>query len=470
MQICRLILMRYSMFFAGAVCGLSSLVPSQSSWSLVSSIGPSPRRGHAMAFDASRGRALCFGGTYYFQSNAYNYLGDTWEWDGANWAPQIFAAGPSARTGARMVYDSIRSRLLLIGGSTGGPGSMNDAWAWTGTTWQLVSNSVPNTGDGASACFDSFRDRVFLLPSNSSHPFEWDGVSWLPVVTSGAPPSRSSAAVAFDHARGCVVMHGGQGSGGLLDDTWEWSGSSWQYKAQLSSGPYSGRVSHAMYFDSVRQRIVMIGGYGIVPTGPYTTGLQPMAGEWEWDGIAWSYGGTAPQGIAQAGVAFDTARNVAWVFGGVDTNGTSIGSTWQRAGSGSGSPFGAGCGSPTLTLSQVLTAQPRLNAAAVARVGNIPSPVAVMAVGFSSQAYGPFQLPLALNGLGMPGCQLLHSADVFGESLAFLSPTTANYSLAIPNAPSLVGLHVYLQAFAVAPGMNPREIIASNGLDWNIGI
>ena len=41
--------------------------------------------------------------------------------------------------------------------------------------------------------------------------------------------------------------------------------------------------------------------------------------------------------------------------------------------------------------------------------------------------------------------------------------------LAIPSAPNLLGLHVYIQAYALAPGANPLQIIISNGIDWVIG-
>ena len=468
--------MRFSFFLASAVFVASVSAHAQSSWNLASSIGPSPRIGHAMGFDIARGRAVCFGGTFFSPTGGSGFLGDTWEWDGVNWVPQIFATGPGARTGAHIVYDSLRSRILLLGGESnspyGGPPIQHgEVWSWTGSTWQLVNSSAPGSSGGGCACFDSARDRLFWLPANAAHPHEWDGASWQQIITSGAPPARARAAIAFDSVRGRVVMHGGvnSNSGAPLDDTWEWSGSSWQYKGQLSNSTWPGRYLQSMYFDSLRQRVVMFGGYIIVPNGPYSTGPQPTSIEWEWGGASWVYAGAAPQGVAGAGCAFDVARNVTWVFGGVDVSGNGIIGTWQRAGAGSGSPYGVGCGAPLLALSQLIAAQPRLGTTAVAQVGSIPSSVAVMALGFSKQAYGPFPLPLVLNGLGMPGCQLLHSADVFGESLAFISPATATYSLAIPNASALVGLHVYLQAFAVAPGVNPREIIASNGLDWNIG-
>jgi hypothetical protein len=41
--------------------------------------------------------------------------------------------------------------------------------------------------------------------------------------------------------------------------------------------------------------------------------------------------------------------------------------------------------------------------------------------------------------------------------------------LTIPNSPSLVGFSVYTQAAAMATGLNPLGLIASNGLRIDVG-
>jgi hypothetical protein len=43
------------------------------------------------------------------------------------------------------------------------------------------------------------------------------------------------------------------------------------------------------------------------------------------------------------------------------------------------------------------------------------------------------------------------------------------FDFAIPFAPSLLSAHVYIQAFCIAPGVNPAQAIVSNGIDWLIG-
>ena len=91
-------------------------------------------------------------------------------------------------------------------------------------------------------------------------------------------------------------------------------------------------------------------------------------------------------------------------------------------------------------------------------------------MGFSQSNLGGLPiLPLSLAGLGMPGCSLLHSNDVFGLPVVASAPGVLGFSYAIPGNSSLLDAHVYLQAFCFAPGENPLEVIVSNGLDWLIG-
>lgn len=90
-------------------------------------------------------------------------------------------------------------------------------------------------------------------------------------------------------------------------------------------------------------------------------------------------------------------------------------------------------------------------------------------VGFSNQMYGPFALPVTLAGVGMPGCDLMQSADIMGFPVAPLGPGSMAFSVFLPPQPSLVNAHVYLQAYVFAPGVNTLGILVSNGLDWFVG-
>jgi hypothetical protein len=69
----------------------------------------------------------------------------------------------------------------------------------------------------------------------------------------------------------------------------------------------------------------------------------------------------------------------------------------------------------------------------------------------------------------MPGCSLLQSSDILGFGASPLTPSTLSFSLATPSVPSLMGMHLYMQAYVFAPGVNPLQLVISNGIDWLLG-
>jgi hypothetical protein len=76
--------------------------------------------------------------------------------------------------------------------------------------------------------------------------------------------------------------------------------------------------------------------------------------------------------------------------------------------------------------------------------------------------------PIDLGFLGAPGCSLQTSV----EATLLFTPTgtTASHSVPVPNDPRIAGVHVYHQSAVVAPGLNPFNVITSNGLDWKIDV
>lgn len=80
-------------------------------------------------------------------------------------------------------------------------------------------------------------------------------------------------------------------------------------------------------------------------------------------------------------------------------------------------------------------------------------------------------LPRDLTPAGMTGCTLYQSNDIFGLPTTSVggSLSQRNFSMAVPANGLLVGQHFFFQALCLAPGVNPRGIIASNGIDFRIG-
>jgi hypothetical protein len=125
--------------------------------------------------------------------------------------------------------------------------------------------SMPRPGVSGVAAFDSVRGKLVLYAPNdgtSSALWEWNGASWANVVLVGTrPPLRGSTAMAFDSERGRTIMFGGMDStwSGVLQDTWEWDGTSWRDATPSGIKPPARRFLSLAY-DPDRRRTVLFSG------------------------------------------------------------------------------------------------------------------------------------------------------------------------------------------------------------------
>lgn len=447
------------------ILSFASVVAQSPAWTPQSSSsgGPGAMYAHAMAHDSIRGRTVLFGGFGFTLP-----LVATWEWNGIGWS-QVASTGPGVRWGHSMAFDSQRGRVVLFG-------SGSDTWEWDGATWTMVANTGPSGRSSLAMAYDSARGRTVLFGGSAGQAvladtWEWDGVAWMQVSAPG-PAGRSGHAMAYDSVRSKVVLFGGftQGLAAAQGDTWEFDGSSWVLVS--TTGP-AARGRHAMAYDPVRRRCVLYGGMGNAGTG------TQYGDTWEWGGLAWvQVAVMGPSARTSTAMAFDVQRGRTLLVGGLLTTSSytaALGDAWSWGGgpppspSAASSAFGSGCGAPPMSLSPEPEGLPVVGATARALLSNVPSPLAFVAMGWSNVSLGALLLPAPLDGYGMPGCSLLQSTDVVGLPVAFTGGTAATYSLPIPLWPGLLGVHVYLQGLAVAPGVNPANIIVSNGLDWQIG-
>src|SRR5262245_62043177 len=176
---------------------------------------PLPRALHAMAFDSQRGRTLLFGG---FDGNVTR-LGDTWQWDGSVWTQLAPVTSPSARSDHALAYDSVRDRVVLFGGLTSASSSaLGDTWEWDGANWtQRSPAQSPPARQKTALAFDRARGRTVLFGGTENSTivtyfadtWEWDGTNWSRGGGTLAPQSRYQHALAYDSARGRTVLFGG---------------------------------------------------------------------------------------------------------------------------------------------------------------------------------------------------------------------------------------------------------------------
>lgn len=291
---------------------------------------PSPRQGQAMVYDSLRGKTVLFGGSGGFLV----YFGDTWEYDGTTWSLRTTAVSPSGRIGFAMAFDQVRGRVVLYGGaSPTAPNAAAETWEYDGSNWSLrATPNNPGLRQNHAMAFDAVRNRVVLFGGTingnvSGQTWEYDGSNWTLRSPSTAPQGRIGHAMAFDPVRNRTVMFGGSVSGifDTLNDTWEWDGTTWTQAANPAPPPT--RKGAAMSFDPRRGKVVMFGGLNFLAATAYQD-------TWQWDGTAWSQVSlpTLPTARSGHGFCYDTARGRAVLFGGaaIVANGTpELGDTWE---------------------------------------------------------------------------------------------------------------------------------------------
>ena len=184
--------------------------------------------------------------------------------------PAAMAAAPSARTGARAVYDPLVESVVMFGGQA-----------------QL---------DNATA-------RAYELPET----WEFDGTRWIRRFTDAAPPGRASHVMVYDSNRDQIVMFGGLANGELLNDTWVYRGDWFNREWVEIDAPNTPGVRQfaAAAFDPIRDRMIVFGGQQLNADRTQLVDLRDM---WEFDGTTWTQILESGPDIRKPLLAWDDAR------------------------------------------------------------------------------------------------------------------------------------------------------------------
>jgi hypothetical protein len=281
-----------------------------------------------VAYDAASGQLVLFGG----ENEEGDLLGDTWAWNGTTWS-EVSTTGPSARAGAQMAYDAESGQLVLFGGQ-GTTDSLNDTWTWNGTTstWTLIDlTTSPPARYYGSMTYDPAVSRLVLFGGVGSSgdladTWTWNGANWTnvtPVSPTASPPARDTATMAYDALIGEFVLFGGENADGeLLDDTWAWDGGAWDggaWDEVSNAGP--PREAASMDYDPTIGQVVLFGGEDIYS--------ELLADTWTWNGSFWIEASPAPSPPARgwASMSYDTGTGQLVLFGGEGDAGD-LNDTW----------------------------------------------------------------------------------------------------------------------------------------------
>ena len=194
---------------------------------------------------------------------------------------------PSPRHGHRAIWDPVRTRMLMLGGSDGAP--RNDLWS-----------------------------------------FAPDPPTWMPVATSGTPPTaRSYFGLGYDPVRDRLILVGGSSGASYLNDAWALplSGPSTLVWAQLtvSGTPPAARTIYGMQYDPVRDRLMFVGGLTASGRDHQAWALN-LSGSPSWTQLL--PGGGTPDDRSEHAMVYDPYLDRMMMFGGF--NGTTyVGDIWS---------------------------------------------------------------------------------------------------------------------------------------------
>lgn len=282
---------------------------------------PPPRRGLALASDSGRARTVLFGGDPGVGSEL---LGDTWEYDGAAWSERATARRPPQRRDHALAYLPRVKATVLFGGlavdlDTGQRLAADDTWLFDGSDWSAVPARPSPVGRHRHAmAYDAARGVVVLYGGldgaggELSDTWVFDGAAWRQLLPASAPGPRAGHAMAYDRGAGAVILFGGERKGKVLGDTWAWNGETWE-RLDPEHAP-SPRAEHAMASHESGCGALLVGGRGEEPRRPFGDTWFFANGDWVEVQLP-----RPTQPRSDHGLADDPRRDRAVLFGGVGT-------------------------------------------------------------------------------------------------------------------------------------------------------
>ncbi len=236
---------------------------------------PPARYGHSMVYLSAgvSGKTILFGG-----ETTVGPANDTWVYERTtNTWTELSPSGPlpSPRQGQAMVYDPANGQVIMFGGQ-GSAGYMNDTWAYdpAANTWTNLnpSGQLPSARVYHSMAFDPVSGKVILFGGFGGAPdflfdtwaYDPSANTWTQLHPSGSvPPARDLSAMAYDPPTAKMILFGGLGTGGDLNDTWAYDPAANSWTNLNPAGPLpTARRGHAMVYIYVQNggKMIMEGG------------------------------------------------------------------------------------------------------------------------------------------------------------------------------------------------------------------
>jgi len=140
--------------------------------------------GGALVYDSLRHKAILFG-DYSRPSN------ETWEYDGTDWTLRTLPQSPGARGAQAMAFDASRGVTVLFGGLVGG--YLGDTWEYDGNTWIPISTPITPGPRYSYAVYNVGRHAVTIVGGGTPSGLLDDTWEYQGPASSNSPPLLATA-------------------------------------------------------------------------------------------------------------------------------------------------------------------------------------------------------------------------------------------------------------------------------------
>jgi hypothetical protein len=131
------------------------------------------------------------------------------------------------------------------------------------------------------------------------------------------PPARTNPQIAYDSKTATLLLFGGFGFYGDLNDTWVWNGTTWIQQHPAISPPSSFSIEGnalslsgtSMTYNNATHQIVLMLSASDNDSGDHKTQLS-----WTWDGKTWTRQAIQNPGADQAILTYDAAQQTILEF------------------------------------------------------------------------------------------------------------------------------------------------------------
>lgn len=287
--------------------------------------GPSPRYG-ALASDLPLGSHPLF-------ATGSSVGNDSWVNSGANWFPLAPAYGqgvdspPPYAPWMDSAYDPLTDQFVVEGGNLPG-GYWTDTWAFEAGNWSDLNLNTPNNlnRNAGTMVWDGADSALLYFGGWNGGPlndtWQFTGTSWVSVATNHGPSARYGAGMVYDPVDGYVLLFGGSNSvndPNYLSDTWAYRAGVWTNITATAGPAPPASVYPAMTWDAETKQVVLFGGVG----------PDPQNETWSFQQGRWTqlHPLVSPSARDGEGLVYDDATGEVYAFGGYD--GSSLGDLWS---------------------------------------------------------------------------------------------------------------------------------------------